>query len=121
MNVNPTTMTTVNVRDRNRFNASIGWAPRACAVTNTADAARRTGRSPAGLRSLLDPTATGAPLPGRGYQGSGRTPLPSGRRRSVQVMDNRAEIRDFLATRRAKVSPEQAGVPLFGGRRRVPG
>ena len=39
----------------------------------------------------------------------------------MQVMDNRAEIRDFLATRRAKVSPEQAGVPLFGGRRRVPG
>ncbi|MFP5345766.1 MAG: helix-turn-helix transcriptional regulator [Actinomycetes bacterium] len=33
----------------------------------------------------------------------------------------RAEVREFLATRRAKLSPEQAGVPLYGGRRRVPG
>lgn len=36
-------------------------------------------------------------------------------------MDNRAEIRDFLTTRRAKVSPEQAGLPRYGSRRRVPG
>ena len=35
-------------------------------------------------------------------------------------MDNRAEIRDFLATRRAKLSPEQVGLPN-AGRRRVPG
>ncbi|MDX6255312.1 MAG: hypothetical protein QOJ11_1646 [Frankiales bacterium] len=35
-------------------------------------------------------------------------------------MDNRAEIREFLTSRRAKVSPSQAG--LYGGRdRRVPG
>lgn len=36
-------------------------------------------------------------------------------------MDNRAEIRDFLATRRAKVTPEQVGLPPGSGRRRVPG
>ena len=36
-------------------------------------------------------------------------------------MDGRAEIREFLATRRAKLTPEQAGVQLYGGRRRVPG
>lgn len=36
-------------------------------------------------------------------------------------MDNRNEIRDFLTTRRAKITPEQAGLPTFGGRRRVPG
>src|SRR6266571_466175 len=36
-------------------------------------------------------------------------------------MDLRAEIREFVATRRAKIPPEQAGMPLFGGRRRVPG
>ncbi|MFF2051854.1 helix-turn-helix transcriptional regulator [Leifsonia sp. NPDC058194] len=36
-------------------------------------------------------------------------------------MDNRSEIREFLATRRAKLSPEQAGLPTFGGTRRVPG
>lgn len=35
-------------------------------------------------------------------------------------MDTRAEIRNFLATRRAKISPQQAGLPVTG-RRRVPG
>ncbi|MEV0235824.1 helix-turn-helix transcriptional regulator [Nonomuraea sp. NPDC050786] len=34
--------------------------------------------------------------------------------------DNRSEIRDFLASRRAKITPEQAGLPT-SGRRRVPG
>jgi transcriptional regulator with XRE-family HTH domain len=28
---------------------------------------------------------------------------------------------EFLATRRAKITPDQAGMPLYGGRRRVPG
>ena len=36
-------------------------------------------------------------------------------------MDNRNEVRDFLATRRAKLTPEQAGLPLYGGHRRVAG
>src|SRR5690349_21201877 len=36
-------------------------------------------------------------------------------------MDKRAEIRDFLATRRAQVTPEQAGLPSYTGTRRVPG
>jgi transcriptional regulator with XRE-family HTH domain len=35
-------------------------------------------------------------------------------------MDNRSEVRAFLSSRRAKVSPEQAGVPAYG-RRRVAG
>lgn len=35
-------------------------------------------------------------------------------------MDNRAEVREFLVSRRAKISPEQAGVPTHG-QRRVPG
>lgn len=35
--------------------------------------------------------------------------------------DNRAAIRDFLSSRRAKISPEQAGLPAGGGTRRVPG
>jgi hypothetical protein len=38
----------------------------------------------------------------------------------VGGVDNRAEIREFLATRRAKISPEQAGLPAGGGKRRVP-
>ena len=36
-------------------------------------------------------------------------------------MDNRSEIRDFLASRRARITPEQAGLLPGGGRRRVPG
>jgi transcriptional regulator with XRE-family HTH domain len=35
--------------------------------------------------------------------------------------DVRSEIREFLATRRARITPEQAGLPLYGGNRRVPG
>ena len=34
----------------------------------------------------------------------------------------RAEIREFLSTRRAKITPEEAGLPTYGDdRRRVPG
>jgi transcriptional regulator with XRE-family HTH domain len=36
-------------------------------------------------------------------------------------VDNRSEIREFLASRRAKVTPEQVGLPAGGGTRRVPG
>jgi transcriptional regulator with XRE-family HTH domain len=36
-------------------------------------------------------------------------------------MDNRSEARDFLATRRARLTPQQAGLPLYGANRRVPG
>jgi len=36
--------------------------------------------------------------------------------------DVRAQIREFLSTRRARISPEQAGLPVYGGdHRRVPG
>ncbi|MDP4502557.1 helix-turn-helix domain-containing protein [Nonomuraea turcica] len=35
-------------------------------------------------------------------------------------MDNRSEIREFLTSRRAKISPQQAGLPSYGIRR-VPG
>src|SRR5918994_3049214 len=35
-------------------------------------------------------------------------------------MDNRSEVRDFLASRRARLSPEQAGLTSYGSRR-VPG
>src|SRR5689334_9115024 len=36
-------------------------------------------------------------------------------------MDNRDEVRDFLTSRRDRLSPDEAGVPFFGGRRRVKG
>jgi transcriptional regulator with XRE-family HTH domain len=37
------------------------------------------------------------------------------------AVDNRAEIREFLASRRAKLTPERVGLPAGGGKRRVPG
>ena len=31
------------------------------------------------------------------------------------------EVRDFLVSRRGKITPDQAGLQLYGGNRRVPG
>src|SRR5947209_20296834 len=36
-------------------------------------------------------------------------------------MGNTQEIREFLTTRRAKVTPQRAGLPTFGRHRRVAG
>ena len=36
-------------------------------------------------------------------------------------MDLRTEIKEFLASRRARITPEQAGLPVYGGNRRVAG
>jgi hypothetical protein len=36
-------------------------------------------------------------------------------------VDNRTEVREFLSTRRARLKPEQAGLPAYGTNRRVPG
>ena len=36
-------------------------------------------------------------------------------------MDARNEIREFLTSRRARITPEQAGLRTYGGNRRVPG
>jgi transcriptional regulator with XRE-family HTH domain len=36
-------------------------------------------------------------------------------------VDAKSEIREFLTSRRARVTPEQAGLRTFGGMRRVPG
>ncbi|MFC9840523.1 helix-turn-helix transcriptional regulator [Rhodococcus sp. NPDC127530] len=35
--------------------------------------------------------------------------------------DLRTEIREFLSTRRARITPEQSGLPVYGGNRRVKG
>jgi transcriptional regulator with XRE-family HTH domain len=37
------------------------------------------------------------------------------------VVDNRQEVREFLTTRRARITPDQAGLPTTTGPRRVPG
>lgn len=40
---------------------------------------------------------------------------------NVVVVDNRNEVRDFLTSRRAKLTPDQAGLPAGAGNRRVAG
>ncbi|MFJ2406414.1 helix-turn-helix transcriptional regulator [Streptomyces xanthochromogenes] len=39
----------------------------------------------------------------------------------MATMDLRTEIREFLSSRRARITPEQAGLPAYGGNRRVKG
>ncbi|MEU1973448.1 helix-turn-helix transcriptional regulator [Microbacterium sp. NPDC019599] len=36
-------------------------------------------------------------------------------------MDHRSDVREFLSTRRARLTPDQAGLPAYRGHRRVPG
>src|SRR6185437_6410176 len=42
-------------------------------------------------------------------------------RRYPRVVDARKEMREFLTTRRARLTPDQAGLRTYGGTRRVPG
>src|SRR4051794_34769778 len=53
--------------------------------------------------------------------GTGSTPFAGADRRSGTAVDTRAESREFLARRRAKLAPEQVGLAAGGGKRRVPG
>src|ERR1700709_2726675 len=36
-------------------------------------------------------------------------------------MTNQEDAKEFLSSRRAKITPDQAGLPAYGGNRRVPG
>jgi transcriptional regulator with XRE-family HTH domain len=36
-------------------------------------------------------------------------------------MDNSNDVREFLVSRRGRITPDQAGLPAYGGNRRVPG
>jgi MmyB-like transcription regulator ligand binding domain/Helix-turn-helix domain len=42
-------------------------------------------------------------------------------RRTVGFVSTKDEVREFLISRRANVTPDRAGIPDFGGERRVPG
>src|SRR6476469_8150791 len=70
-----------------------------------------------GWLSLLHP-------PGRSERpcdrGTHRAPLSGPARRTVPTVDGVTELSQFLTSRRAKVTPEQAGLPTYG-QRRVPG
>lgn len=39
----------------------------------------------------------------------------------MATLDRRTDIREFLSSRRARITPEQAGLPSYGGNRRVKG
>ncbi|WP_409185566.1 helix-turn-helix domain-containing protein [Amycolatopsis sp. VS8301801F10] len=39
----------------------------------------------------------------------------------MATLDPRTEIKEFLSSRRARITPEQAGLPAYGGHRRVKG
>src|SRR5919106_6252628 len=43
------------------------------------------------------------------------------RKQEEKFMVGKDEVREFLISRRANVTPEQAGIPHFGGERRAPG
>ena len=54
--------------------------------------------------------------------GTGRPPQRARSSASLGVLDTRNEIREFLTSRRARITPEQAGLRTYGsGARRVPG
>src|SRR4051794_1039016 len=53
--------------------------------------------------------------------GTGSTSHPGPSGSTLDVLDTKDEIREFLTSRRAKITPQQAGLPVFGGTRRVPG
>lgn len=54
-------------------------------------------------------------------------PSRSATKTSVNVLvepvdgHQRKDIRDFLTSRRARMTPQQAGLPDYGAKRRVPG
>lgn len=39
----------------------------------------------------------------------------------MSTLDLRAEVKEFLSSRRARITPERAGLPAYGGNRRVKG
>src|SRR4051812_20185149 len=61
---------------------------------------------------------------GQGVTGEGvnaRNSLRTGPAPRFEPMDYRDDLREFLTSRRERLSPQEAGLPDFGGRRRVKG
>jgi len=53
--------------------------------------------------------------------GTGSIPQRRPGRRTLVHVDTRTEIREFLTSRRGRITPEQAGLAWYGENRRVPG
>lgn len=58
---------------------------------------------------------------GPGETGNDRPSLVGRCARRLDPVDSRSEIKEFLASRRARVTPEQAAIPVYGRNRRVKG
>src|ERR1700761_1124875 len=58
---------------------------------------------------------------GRGQQGNSRPSQRRAKRPSVEDVNRNSEVREFLVSRRARITPEQAGLPVYGTNRRVKG
>jgi transcriptional regulator with XRE-family HTH domain len=56
-----------------------------------------------------------------GVTGNDRTPQQDSDAPSVDVVDQRKDVRDFLTSRRARITPQRAGLPIYSGNRRVAG
>ena len=54
-------------------------------------------------------------------RGTGRDSQVADVVRSVDGVTAKDDLREFLATRRAKLTPQQAGLPVYGANRRVTG
>src|SRR5881227_1761382 len=70
--------------------------------TRTSSSSRAQGRSSGLMARRSSPTAV---RPGLGWS----------------TVNNRREVRDFLVSRRAKITPDRAGLAAYGSNRRVPG
>ena len=70
---------------------------------------------------ISQPTRDRSSGEGDGVPGNGRTPSDGLGGRSVAGMVNRDDVREFLATRRARLTPHDVGLPTHGAHRRVPG
>src|SRR3954471_21422538 len=108
--------------------ASVGFSIFGCGRSSTrmtpgawSTAPRKTALLRKRLSCPLNGTSPRAAVGSRVCGGEKLDPPPPARRRSVDRVDNRSEIRDFLASRRARITPGQAGLLPGGGRRRVPG
>src|SRR3954452_1405438 len=86
------------------FPFSIRRPDRPASVSNAASQRRvATAREFPSIGSLAVPPTDARPWP------------------TVEGMDIRTEIREFLTSRRARLTPADLGLPDFGGRRRVAG
>src|SRR5277367_4418677 len=58
---------------------------------------------------------------GPAVTGTDRPSQGSPDRRSLEIVDSNNDTREFLASRRARLTPAQAGLPAYGANRRVHG